>query len=195
MTARLAIVLILLAGLGPARAGDDLAKESEELAGTWGASAVEDAGKKLPADQVRYVRFVVTGAKFSATLGPLILMEGTLTVDPTKSPKAVDLKSTAGKHQGKTLEGIYELDGDNLKVCFADPGGKPPGVLVSPANKAFLLTCQRKTTDWLAQWLYDKQQQAPPPAARPFSCGPSPPRTTSRRLPSSIKRRSTGIPS
>src|SRR5262249_215599 len=41
------------------------------------------------------------------------------TLDPAKSPKQIDFKTLS---DGKTGLGIYELRGDELKLCVADPG-------------------------------------------------------------------------
>ena len=41
-------------------------------------------------------------------------------------PKGIDFtftKASDEAKEGETLEGIYELDGDNLKFCVTPPGG------------------------------------------------------------------------
>jgi len=38
-------------------------------------------------------------------------------IDPTAEVKTIDLTAPDGNDQAKTLPGIYELDGDTLKIC------------------------------------------------------------------------------
>ena len=51
-------------------------------------------------------------------------MRATYTTDPAK--KTIDLVNTIGPRKGKTQLGIYELDGDTVKFCFAGPGKDRP---------------------------------------------------------------------
>jgi uncharacterized protein (TIGR03067 family) len=56
-------------------------------------------------------------------------LEGVFHVDPTKSPKTIDLtvlgpnaKTPIGTPAPRALLGIYRLDGDSLEICIAiDP--------------------------------------------------------------------------
>jgi uncharacterized protein (TIGR03067 family) len=145
MRTHLCIVLSVAVIFGVAHAGDDSAKESAKLAGTWEPTAAEDYGQKLPEEQVKNLRLVLTGDEFTTSDGDTTVMKGNFKIDPVKKPKRIDLKSTSGRHKGKTLEGIYELDGDSLKICFVEPGGKRPKELTSTLdNSAFLLVCKRK---------------------------------------------------
>lgn len=138
-------VLVVAAAIGTARAGGDANKELEKLAGTWAATAAEDYGEKLPAEETKALRLVLSGNEFTASHGEKTVMSGTFAVDPGKKPKTIDLKSTDGRHKGKTLEGVYELDGDGLKICFVEPGGKRPKELTSTLdNAAFLMVCKRR---------------------------------------------------
>ncbi len=52
--------------------------------------------------------------------------DGRYKLDAAKKPKEIALTMTEnGKNE--TVRGIYELDGDNLKICFpAAPGGEAP---------------------------------------------------------------------
>src|SRR5882724_7401069 len=45
--------------------------------------------------------------------------EGTIDLDPSAKPKAVDITYTQGLLKGCTVPAIYELKGDTVKVCFA----------------------------------------------------------------------------
>ncbi len=55
---------------------------------------------------------------------------GTFTIDATQSPKTID--STFAESQGgasddsKQIHGIYEFDGDKLRICNARPGQPRP---------------------------------------------------------------------
>ena len=45
--------------------------------------------------------------------------KGTFTLDPQKTPKAMDIFPTEGDNNGKTLLAIYELAGDQLTICYS----------------------------------------------------------------------------
>src|SRR5206468_7845297 len=61
--------------------------------------------------------------------------EGTIKLDATKKPKQMDATST----EEKVMLGIYKLDGDRYKVCFA-PTGKPrPSEFASKPGSGNLL--------------------------------------------------------
>jgi uncharacterized protein (TIGR03067 family) len=53
-------------------------------------------------------------------------MKAKIALDPSKKPKAIDYVVTEGDHKGKKLLGIYELDGDTVKFCFAPPDKERP---------------------------------------------------------------------
>jgi uncharacterized protein (TIGR03067 family) len=138
-------LLALAVPVGAAWADAAADKEREKLAGTWAATAAEDYGEKVPEEKARSIRLVLSGNEFTASDGETTVMSGTFAVDPGKKPKTIDLMSTAGRHEGKTLEGVYELDGDTLKICFVEPGAKRPKELVSTLDDgAFLMVCKRE---------------------------------------------------
>jgi len=67
--------------------------------------------------------------------------QGTIRLDATKHPTQMDTIST----KKEVMLGIYELDGDHYKVCFA-PTGKPrPSEFASrPGSGNFLQVWKRK---------------------------------------------------
>jgi uncharacterized protein (TIGR03067 family) len=46
--------------------------------------------------------------------------------DPEAKPKTIDLTSADGGDKGQVFPGIYELDGDRLRVCYGSPKEKRP---------------------------------------------------------------------
>ena len=65
--------------------------------------------------------------------------EFTCLLDPTKKPKTIDMKVTKGPDRGKTNSGIYLLDGDNLKTCFAYAKKGRPSEFATKANSDLAL--------------------------------------------------------
>ena len=125
---RLLVVAALAFGLSAAaddKAPKDAKAELEKLTGTWqGVSVVRD-GKDVPKPEAEAVRLVVAGEKYTLTEGGEAI-EGTHTVDPTKTPKQIDAVRTKGPGKGETLKGIYQLSEDSFLVCFAAPGKDRP---------------------------------------------------------------------
>jgi uncharacterized protein (TIGR03067 family) len=52
-----------------------------------------------------------------------VVEAATQKLDPFRSPKTLDAKVIDGPNKGAVILGIYEINGDTLKVCF-DPEGK-----------------------------------------------------------------------
>jgi len=102
----------------PTRA-DDTKKDQEKLQGTWSVVSGERDGQ--PNDSIKNDKLVISGDKITVKKAagseetPV-----TFTLDATKKPKQMDVKA-----EGMTLLAIYELDGDNLKLCFARGAERP----------------------------------------------------------------------
>ena len=118
------LVLTASGGTG-ARADDkaDVKKELEKLQGTWTFESVEVGGKEEPAADFKGMTVTFKGDKFTVKKGDEVIQVGTEKLDPSKSPKTLDVKVTEGLNKGAVMLGIYEISGDTLKVCF-DPEGK-----------------------------------------------------------------------
>jgi uncharacterized protein (TIGR03067 family) len=69
---------------------------------------------------------------------------GTSTIDPTKKPKAIDLKPTEGDLQGQTILGIYEVSANTRKVCLGDPKKGRPKEFSCPAGSGRILATFRR---------------------------------------------------
>ena len=130
MKNRIAVALCVLGLITCGRpvAADDKADpgaaELKKVQGTWAFESQEVGGQKAPADALKQMTITFDGDKFTVKNGDKVTQSGTQKLDPAK--KAVDAKVTEGVSSGTTMLGIYELDGDTLKVCFDSSGGKRP---------------------------------------------------------------------
>src|SRR5262249_28291224 len=77
------------------------------------------------ADVVKSAKLVIKGDEHDVKVGKDVF-KGTHKIDPSKKPKTIDAMDTEGKFKGKTSQGIYELEADTFKVCFAEPGKDRP---------------------------------------------------------------------
>ena len=95
--------------------------------------------KRQPADDLKGLTVTFAGDKYTVKKGDEVIQVGTQKLDPSKSPKAIDVKVTEGLNKGAVMLGIYEINGDTLKVCFDAEGKKRPTQFKSaPASKTFV---------------------------------------------------------
>jgi uncharacterized protein (TIGR03067 family) len=109
----MAVAAVLLVG----------AEDRGTIQGRWKTISLERGGKPIasrtePNDKMA---LLIEGDRYDWTGGD-VPMGGTYTLDPTKTPKEIDLRPSSGPDQGRTLKGIYQIEGDTLKVCLAGPG-------------------------------------------------------------------------
>lgn len=121
-------VLILVAGLATAAdpKEDAVKKEFKQLQGMWQATSVEQDGEKATDAVAKQMKLVFEGEKATFYAGDTVMMQGTVRLGPGAKPKTLDLASKAGRLKDQTVEGIYEADGDSLKICLGSPGGARP---------------------------------------------------------------------
>lgn len=121
-------ILLLVAGLGLPKASgapqdDAFTKELKAMAGTWRPVSAENNGNKSSEEILKGIRWIRDAdGKWAMQRGDKIVLEWTVRkIDATKKPKAFDVEITAGPYKGMVYRGIYELDGDTLRICFAMP--------------------------------------------------------------------------
>jgi uncharacterized protein (TIGR03067 family) len=105
----------------------------DRFQGTWYLVMAMQDGKALPEDKVKETTIVFKGDtfRFPGLAEYATSKAGTIKLDETKTPKEMDAIST----EKEVMLGIYALDENGYKVCFA-PAGKPrPTEFTStPAN-------------------------------------------------------------
>ena len=101
----------------------DLEKEVRKFQGTWTIESSVTGGKEIPAGDLKGFVLIFEGDKHTLKKGDEVVQVGTQKIDPSKSPKTIDVTMHEGPNKGAVMLGIYEIDGDTLRVCF-DPEGK-----------------------------------------------------------------------
>jgi uncharacterized protein (TIGR03067 family) len=135
------------ASSGPGALADekaDLEKEVKKFQGTWTIESSETEGKEVPADALKGLIVIFEGAKHTVKKGDEVIQVGTQKLDPSKSPKAIDVTMTEGPNKGKVMLGIYEFDGDTLKVCFDPQGKKRPTEFKSAAGSENIVNVHKR---------------------------------------------------
>jgi len=142
LVAALAVGLLVGAGGGQRDAGKE---ELKKFQGTWQFQSIEQDGTAVPPDVVKKRTIIFQDDRFTVKEGDKVFQAGSHRLDPTKTPKTVDAKVTEGEDKGNTMLGIYEIQGDTLRVCFDPKGKKRPTEFKSPAGSGiFLATFQRE---------------------------------------------------
>ena len=128
------VAVLLLSTIG--RAGD-AKKDEAQLKGTWTVISEEDNGK---ASKVKDATVTIGAGKITVKVKGKKDQESTYKVDTTKKPKAIDIVVDDGK---KSKLGIYELDGDTLKLCFGEKA-RPTEFKTSQESPGLLLVLKRE---------------------------------------------------
>ncbi len=112
--------------------------EAKKLQGNWTVVALEAGGKPVPEEQVKAVNLQLTFKENKLTTQSAgETKEGTFKLDPTKKPKEIDV--TFGV---KTSKGIYQLEGDTLKLCLSE-GERPTEFATKPGVNAGCMTLKK----------------------------------------------------
>jgi uncharacterized protein (TIGR03067 family) len=143
----LAVVATLVAGmflvadeLKSAEDKDAVKKEMAKFQGNWKAVSILRNGEEgLPEEDLKKLLLTVEGDKRILKVDDNVVSRGTYKLDPTKKPKAIDITVAEGPLQGKTVVGIYEIDGDTQKICLALEGTERPKEFSSKADSGHLL--------------------------------------------------------
>jgi uncharacterized protein (TIGR03067 family) len=123
----------------------------DELQGVWAATSMEINGEPAPAKEVGRTRFAFKGEKLllrhSKDGGKEV--EATFKADPKKSPRHLDITI-----RNKTLYGIYEVKGDELKVCYETgdkPENRPAKFATNKEEELVLIVFKRQKPEYPAE--------------------------------------------
>jgi uncharacterized protein (TIGR03067 family) len=133
MMMRLPVLIVALVGFA---ADTDL----DKLQGTWELTRAVGRGKEVVPDKGA-VTFVIKGDTMKRFVRDVDRNDPlTIKVDATAKPARIDL--TPAKPGDPKMLGIYELDGDNLKVCMS--ATKRPEKFESPEGSDITLLVMKR---------------------------------------------------
>lgn len=121
-----------------AKQDDKVKQEIAKLQGTWTIATLEVEGNKLPEQLLKGAKIEVKGDSFVSTM-PGAVYKGTIKIDATASPRTLDLIFTDGPEKGNTSLAIYEVDGDNWKMCLTLTGKVRPREFATKAGSGLAL--------------------------------------------------------
>lgn len=132
----------LLAVIAPSLA-EEVKKAKKEWEGTWECESRVVNGKKQ--DPKGWV-LVHTGTTYTLKKGDKVISEGTSKVDPKAKPHTIDTTGSIGKYKDKTALGIYEINGDTMKLCISLSGTERPKTFASEEGSGTLLETWKRVS-------------------------------------------------
>jgi uncharacterized protein (TIGR03067 family) len=142
MSRKLLLVLAVGFLLGAEGKEDALKK----MQGEWQVIGLEGEGRKAAEAEVKKAdyRLFINGNKFTYKIAGKDSLEGTIEINPDKNPKTLDAKGKSPDGKEEKSVGIYEIDGDTMRVCFVPEGTERPTKFETKAgSKAAIITYQR----------------------------------------------------
>ena len=135
--------MIVVSSAGPGIIAAE-AKVKDALQGTWVAESAERNGQA--ADDLRGHQLTFAGDRFTIRSKGKVIYQGTYTIDPSAKPATIDFRNTAGEMKGKTWLGIYEMEGEALRICDnADEvaKGRPEAFVTGASSGRVLISLRR----------------------------------------------------
>jgi RNA polymerase sigma factor (sigma-70 family) len=135
-------VLLVMAAAGGGQAGGKAKSDQERLQGSWRIVDAEFAGKKVDGEEgekIKQQRLVVKGTTMK------LKFESPFTLNEKKNPRQIDVEVKDGPaNEVGTWKGIYQLKGDDLKICINPPNvDRPTEFATQGGVLTMLLTLKR----------------------------------------------------
>lgn len=126
--------LLLVPACSGKRQDEQSRKDHAALQGEWEIVSAESNGEPPPPNLLKGAAFAFAGDKLT-----LMGKEGTFELDASKSPRQIDFI------RGKTRQiGIYELEGDRLKLCVGPADDRPREFKTKPRTDHSSFVLQRR---------------------------------------------------
>ena len=137
---------VILAGGGDI--SQAIKKDKGALQGTWKVIASESKGEKVPAEDIKDLFLIFRGEAILIREGGKTQDNFSFLLDPLKKIKEIDVTLKVGPQKGRVDRGIYEIDGDKLRICIqANKDEARPREFMSRANSELWLVVLQRTKE------------------------------------------------
>lgn len=128
-----------------AEPAEEAKKELEKLQGEWVMAALEVEGKPVPDEKIQGTTLTIKGDKYIVSVKDK-KHEVTITLDPTKNPKHIDMAFPDGTNAPRIGKGIYKIEDDKFILCRTQStdGDRPTQFGTFDNTGLFQVTWQRK---------------------------------------------------
>jgi uncharacterized protein (TIGR03067 family) len=121
------VAMLVATFVGVAAAQDNASKKDlEKIQGVWQLVILEVDGKSQADDYIQKTKMTFKGETSSHPDPEGNVLETKFKLDASKKPAAIDFTPTQGPDAGKLHTGVYQLDGDTLKIVAVRPGKDRP---------------------------------------------------------------------
>ena len=104
------------------------------MEGTWAFRSLQMDGQAVPAAMLTNSHLLLDGDRFRME-SPEATYEGIFTIDVEPSPHRIDIDFVDGPEAGNRCEGIFELEGDQFRLCLGLVGStRPEGFATAPGS-------------------------------------------------------------
>jgi uncharacterized protein (TIGR03067 family) len=121
-------------------AKDDLKK----LQGTWECVSMEREGDEVPPEHLKGSSVVYEDDLVTLYRDGELFRRSIITLDPSKTPKRINTWDLAGPYADDSVPGIYQIDGDTLKLCFSRPKVARPVEFTTKKDPGFLYVVYKR---------------------------------------------------
>ena len=138
------VVGLVLAKNPPAPAGD-----LGQLQGYWKPLSVQYEGKpQMSADEMKKITVVFDQSEYhlyfkdtakSPSAEPIKLALMNVALDPTTTPKTITFEFAAGALKGQRRHGVYEVAGNELRLCYGPVERPKPTTFAAPEKSGYFL--------------------------------------------------------
>lgn len=118
--------------------------DSREIQGVWVPVKAEFGGQPMKDDFLTNTVMKLDDGKYEVIVAGKP-DKGAYSLNAGSKPRTIDITGTEGPNVGRTIPGIYELQGHTLRICYGLGGNPRPTEFKSPSGtKYFLVTYERK---------------------------------------------------
>jgi uncharacterized protein (TIGR03067 family) len=136
----ISVIIMAISQVGSEPPRTDL----DALQGTWTMVAMETEGHDVDTEDFKDRTASYEGNRLTLREGDRIRRRGIITLNPDQKPRAVNTWDLDGPYEDQTVPGIYVLQGDTLKLCFARPGQERPKEFTTKSGTGFLVCTYKK---------------------------------------------------